>query len=551
MRASRGLMLSALCSWTLITWTTALHAQIRDPASDVFDFSAEVTQRSPRLLGMGSLTLPSDVHNGVNLWDLAGNPIGLLEADTTSSFDLRPATSSAAARHTPVGSSTERQHLAGRGVQIGYEGWKRGETSIYGIHGDITNFRSDQPYNDTRVLRDQVELPRFRAILNGHMPRFKSDRFLYELHIFNVNLNTLQEYRTFYSNAQGQYLGRESAIVPPPNFFDPDEYRVSGVGGGMGLGYRIASWMLLAVGGEATKSRIEGENSDVIHDTGTGQDRSYYTGRLGLSGRFAKGIEYALDGRTWTAENEERFVFTLKAGQNQAPFTGRGKVLDRSEDGNEGRGRVRWTMGNLELNAQGRSWSSEVDILPPPTGAVDSYNYFLNTADNRLGADSLALPDSIVRSHSKDEGLDIGYGATWRLGSRALIGAEYHFAKQSLEVDVFENQAPTGGSDPVSYVADGPHRRTTDLRGGLEYACTQAFTGRLGYVRRTDDQDELTERNEFTSNTLTTGFGIHPLGSTWTLDFGWAIEWIAPDFDDATDAKESRQQLAAQIRWVF
>src|SRR5262245_53009219 len=133
MRASRGLMLSALCSWTLIAWTTVSIAQIRDPSNLTFDFSPDATNRSPRLLGMGRLTLPSDVHNGVNLWDLAANPIGLFESDSTSSFDLRPATSSAAARHTPVGSDTERQHLAGREVRVGYEAWKRGDTSIYGI----------------------------------------------------------------------------------------------------------------------------------------------------------------------------------------------------------------------------------------------------------------------------------------------------------------------------------------------------------------------------------------------------------------------------------
>lgn len=549
MRASRGLMLSALC-WTLISWTTAALAQIRDPLSYTFDFSPDATSRSPRLLGMGRLTLASDVHNAVNLWDLAANPIGLFEADTSSSFDLRPATSSAAARHTPVGSSTERQHLAGREVRLAYEGWKRSENSIYGLIGDFTQFRSDQPYSDTRVVRDHIDLPRFEAILSGRMPRFQSDRMIYELHIFNVNANSLEEYRTFFSNAEGQYLGKESVIVPPPNFFDPDEMRASALGGGVGLSYRIAGWMTAAIGGEATTTRVEGENSDNIHDTGTGEDRSYYTGRLGLSGRY-QAFEYALDGRTWTAENEERFVFTLKAGQNQNPFTGRGKVLDRSEDGSEGRGRLRWKMGNLELNAGGRSWNRTVDILPPPTGAVDSYNYFLNVAANRLGADSLALPDSIVRSRAKDSGMDIAYGATWRFGSRGLVGAEYHFAKESLELDIFENPAPVPDNDPLSYEGDGPHRRTSDIRGGLEYACTSALTGRLGFIRRSDDLDELTERNEYKSNTLTTGFGIRPLGSIWSLDFGWSIEWISPDFEDSTDPKESRQQLGAQVRWVF
>jgi hypothetical protein len=50
---------------------------------------------------------------------------------------------------------------------------------------------------------------------------------------------------------------------------------------------------------------------------------------------------------------------------------------------------------------------------------------------------------------------------------------------------------------------------------------------------------------------LTTGVGIQPLGSRWNFDLGWSIEWISPDFDDATDPKESRQQLGAQIRWIF
>jgi len=550
MRASRGLMLSALCSWMLISWNTALHAQIRDPASSTFDFSPDATSRSPRLLGMGHLTLASDIHNGVNLWDLAANPIGLFEADSTSSFDLRPATSSAAGRHTPVGSDTERQHLAGREVKLAYEAWKRGEHSIYGLIGDFTDFRADQPYNDTRVLRDHLNLPRFEAILSGRMPRFQSDRMIYELHIFNVNANTLEEYRKFFINAEGEYLGKESEVEPPPNFFDPDEFRASAVGAGLGFSYKVAGWLTAAAGGEATSTRIEGENSDNIHDTGTGQDRSYYTGRAGLTGHYQR-FQYALDGRTWSAQNEERFVFTLKAGQNQNPFTGRGKVLDRDEDGSEGRGRVRWTMGNLELNAGGRTWNRTVDITPPPTGAIDSYNYFLNVAANRLGADSLALPDSVVRSHAKDNGWDMAYGATWRFGKKGLLGGEYHFAKQSSQLDVFADQAPVPGNDPVSFVGDGPHRRTSDIRGGIEYSCTEALTGRLGFIRRSDDQDELTERNEYKSNTLTTGVGIQPLGSRWNFDLGWSIEWISPDFDDATDPKESRQQLGAQIRWIF
>jgi hypothetical protein len=263
-------------------------------------------------------------------------------------------------------------------------------------------------------------------------------------------------------------------------------------------------------------------------------------------------LEYAADGRTWTSASEERFVFTLKAGQNQSPFAGRGKMLDRTENGTEGRARVRWTIGRLELNAGGETSLRRLDMLPTVPGDRGSYNYFLDVAANRQGADSLALPDSVQRSHTRDKGWDVAYGATFHLpGGKGLLGAEYHFAKHTLEEMIFESSVPIGLNDPVGFLGQGPDRRTSDVRAGLEYACSPAFVGRLGYIRRSDDRDELTERNEFKSNSLTAGFGLRPLGASWGIDLGWLVEWIAPDFADATDPKESRQQVAAQIRWVF
>ena len=204
------------------------------------------------------------------------------------------------------------------------------------------------------------------------------------------------------------------------------------------------------------------------------------------------------------------------------------------------------------MNAGATSWHQTLDIQPTLPGDIGSYNYFLDVAANRLGADSLALPDSVQRSHTIDKGWNLGYGATWRLpGGRGLVGGEYHFAKHSFEEQIFQNPKGGGGNDPIAFLGLGPDRRISDVRAGLEYACTKALSGRLGYIRRSDDRDELTQRNEFKSNTLTTGFGLRPLGSTWAMDLGWAIEWLAPDFPDATAAKESRQQVAVQVRWVF
>jgi hypothetical protein len=191
-----------------------------------------------------------------------------------------------------------------------------------------------------------------------------------------------------------------------------------------------------------------------------------------------------------------------------------------------------------------------VDITPTLPGDPESFNYLLDVAANREGADSLALPDSVRRSESQDETWHVGYGLTWKTpGGRGLVGVEYHFAKQTAEDRLFQSPVPVP-VDTVSFLGLGPDRRVWDVRGGVEYACTPALKGRLGYIYRYDDRDERSNLNEYTSNTLTAGLGLLP-GTSWSFDLGWSIEWIAPDFTDGTDPRESRQRLAAQMRWEF
>src|SRR5688572_27037518 len=118
MSITRGPMLSALCGLLLGVSTTASHAQLYEEARQSLDFSPDATARSPRLLGMGRLSLADDVHGRINFWDFAGNPIGLADADSSSTFELRPATSSTAGRYRPLGDVRERQDLAGRELRM-------------------------------------------------------------------------------------------------------------------------------------------------------------------------------------------------------------------------------------------------------------------------------------------------------------------------------------------------------------------------------------------------------------------------------------------------
>ncbi len=538
MSVTRGLALTALCilPWSLCGLAAESSAQVYEAARRSLDLSPDPIARSPRLLGMGRLTLADDLHNRINLWDFAGNPAGVLDADSTSTLDLRPASSSSAGRYAPSGSDRERQYVASRELRLGYEAWRRTEDgNAYGFYGDAATLRMDHPFGDQSALRGQLQQPRIVGLLNGKMPLWQAERMRYAITAFFGAENRTDEYRTLFSNANGDYLGKKSDQLPSPDLFTPDEYRVSTLGGSAAISYRAGSWLTAAIGGGGSSSRIEGENSNPLHSSGTGEDRPYYSGQGSLIGRIGPSFEWGADGRAWTSASEERWVFTLKAGINQEPFAGRGKMLDRDESGTEGRFRARWKHGRFEANAGAGRWRREIEVIPPDPLDRSSFNYFIYRAATREGADSLALPDSIRHNRSQERVWDAAGGATWNL-SRGLVGVEYHYGEQEF------GQTLTG---------KGPQRRTWDVRSGVEYACTRAFTGRLGYVYRSDDRDLLTQRNEFTSHAVTAGFGLTPAGSMWSVDLGWGIEWLSPDFDDATDSRESRQQMAAQIRWVF
>ena len=60
-------------------------AQFVDPIRLGYELPPNPIARSPRLLGMGRLTMviPDDA-NSIELWDFANNPAGLYDTDSTS-----------------------------------------------------------------------------------------------------------------------------------------------------------------------------------------------------------------------------------------------------------------------------------------------------------------------------------------------------------------------------------------------------------------------------------------------------------------------------------
>jgi len=242
MSRSRGSLLTAwffLClSSSLVGLAADSSAQLYEAARRALDLSPDPIARAPRLLGMGQLTLVSTLNNRLNLWDFAGNPTGIVDADSVTSFEVRPATSSSAAVHDQPGTGLERQDVGSREMRVAYEGWRRtpGGTA-YGFYGDAAALRDDGLFSESVELRQVFRAPRIVGVLNGHMPRFKTERLRYAIDAFYGIENQDDEYRTIFQNATGQYLGRKGDLLSPPDFFIPNQYRVSTLGGGAGLAY--------------------------------------------------------------------------------------------------------------------------------------------------------------------------------------------------------------------------------------------------------------------------------------------------------------------------
>ena len=519
-----------------VSWPAAAQAQVLyETALHALDLAPDPLERSPRLLGMGRLTLVNDVHNRLTLWDFGQNPTGILDADSTSTMELRPATS---ARSGTFSDRTGglREYVASRGFQVGYEAWNRAAGSnAFGIYGDLSALRHDRPFNDDLAITGSYQVPTVIGIINGRMPYLFTDRAKFALRFVYRYESDEDQYRTLFSNSTGQYLSEQGVLVAPPNFFDPDEITASTLGGGAGMSYDFGPWLVAAVNLEGTSTHIEGNNEEARYFTGTGEDRPYITGQTTLAGRGTN-LEYALDGHLWRSDSEADWVHTLAGGIGQQPFSGRGNLYTRGEEGSSLRARARWLMEALELGASLRTFYRQTEIDAPPPEDHTSFNYFRNTATYRTGLDSLALPDSISDRTSDEREWELVGGASYRLpGRNGLVGAEYHMVRQRLD------QTTSGA---------GPERRVWDMRVGYERACTPVMDGRLGYIYRADDRDHFTRDNELTSHTLTAGIGLRQSGG-WSLDVGYAFEWLDADYGTPASPKETRQQASAQIRWLF
>jgi hypothetical protein len=514
-------------------------AQFLDATRQVLAPFPRQNDRTPRLLGMGRLTLADDLNNGMSVWDLAGNPMGIWEADSVSEIQARPVLETAdAGQNLAVASEQERQTLGGHGADVGYEMLHRNKTgTAYGAYGTLSGVKLDSPYDSDTGQERSILSPSVVAFLSGRMPHFATERLRWLMRAQFLNSNTDLSYHQILANPGGSYVGIPGDEVPPPDLFTAQTYKVDATGIGVGLSYRFGSWLNLGVNGDNLTAKIRGENTSVRHLSQTSENRPYWIGESSANGRIGSSFEYVVDGKLWRARNEERWSFTLAAGIQQDPLTGRGFMLQRTEDGSSLRSRVRWTHDALTLGGSAETRYGKIENVGPRSDDLTSFNYFLSTVSARQNADSLVLPDSVRSNSAQQHDFAYSLGGTYRLPWRtALAAAEYHWDRQ-LHNDRLQGE--------------GPQSEGWDIRTGLEIPCTKVMSARGGYVYRSDDYDTFTGRNEYISHTATVGASLAHPGAIWRLDAGYAYTWSAPDYPDPFEGWSGRQQFAVQIRWGF
>lgn len=530
-------VLTIACSLCLAAATLgagAARAQFYDPALRSLDLVTDVA-RSARLQGMGGLSLAvRDRDNHLTLWDFANSPLGAFGEDSTGTLDIRPTFGSAASDHLlPVG---QRQDLAGRMSGVQFESFYRDhKNSAYGVVGRVNSIRRDTPYSESLELRRDVGLPEVMPIFNGPFPHFGGGKLRYAVRLRFGGEHQVDQYRTITTNPNGQFISLDGATVPSPVFFVPDEYRVNTSGLGGGLSYPLGQHTIFAIGVDAVEQRIKGSNNSDRYSAERRETRPYTIGQASLVGRLGPAIEFGVDGRAWKANSEESWYFTISAGVGAEPLIGRGKLLEREEEGSALKSRVNIHAGGLDLAGGLWTRASKVLITPPGDADPTSFNRFLNAVYYRQNADSLAKPDSVVVNEIRDYAWGYGLGASLDLG-RSILGAEWHWSR-----DLYQQ----------SVSGQGPKAIAWEVRSGWEFECTKIVTGRLGYGYRWWDRDDFIRLNEFKGNSASMGLGLHPAGATWSFEGAWTFAWHQSDFGDPTGSRGTRQMLATQVHWNF
>jgi len=550
-----------IVSWVAVAWfAVPAGAQFAEPSRQSADLPPDPIARSARLLGMGRLTLLADRDNRIHLWDFAGNPVGILDADSVSTLTLRPSTTSASSSVDQPGAygDIELQEAASRNSRFHIEAFRRpGTGTSYGIVGELTQLRTDALYSATSERRSQYSNPLGIPMVAGQLPFLDRERTRYAIYgIFGLN-DSRDEYRRLSENATGRYVDHSGTLMAPPNYFEPEEYFVRRLGGGASLAYQAARSLQVSIGGNIVSNGIVGTNEGDRYASEVRERRPIYTGQGTLIGKLGESLEWGADGQMWvSARSQATWVFTISPsggpGPSRPPLSGRGDLAKRKEEGNRIRLRSRWSAGSLDLGGSFGAAYRKTQVTPAPLSASNSFNLFRLRAYSEIAAaDTIGFPEDVLSSTVEQRDWEGAGGLATRLpGGRGVVAAEFHYVQRSTESLTGQGAIAEEifGAPPIASETKGV---LWDVRSGIEYRCTDIFTGRAGYIYRTLDEDAETKMNEYLSQTVTAGIGLRPFGARWNLEAGYAFEWGQADFGSPVRPRSTRQQLGVQLQWAF
>jgi hypothetical protein len=476
-----------------------------------------------------------DRYQAFTLWDFAGSPIGAYGTDSSSTMELRPGSGSTSGAHTGS-SGQEREDLAGRATGMGFELFHRdAEGNAWGAAGRVNSLRADHPYDLATEARRTISDPEIMPILTGPFPYWGKDKLRFAVRMQFANEHLVDDYRGIVSNPEGEFISLDGTTVRPPSLFDPTEATVRRTGVGAAFSYPAGEHATLAVGYDAVADRIAGRNNGIKSVSEVNETRPFGIAQATLVGKLGKSFEYALDERHWNSSSHQKWAFSVSSGVGAIPLTGRGELLEREEIGNAFNGGFRWSTGNLRLS--GRYWTlmTRADYSPQTAGERPSFNVFLSNIYYRSGADSLALPDSVVSNRDQTNAFGYAGGLAWKL-SRGIVGVEYHWARDA------NGETITGA---------GPQAVSYDVRAGLEHKCSDIVTGRVGGGMLWRNLDERTYGNKWRGVSASLGLGLTPPRARWGLDLGWTMSWLQTDYPDPLDQHSSNQQLQSLVHWTF
>src|SRR5262249_16558334 len=313
MRPTRWVLTRALCvSWLVVLAAGSARAQFFDPALRSLGLAAGPVARSPRLLGMGGMSLAvPDPHADINLWDFAALPVGLAYDDTSSTLDLRPGTDAlSSTSRLPAG--RERQNLAARSTASQMEGVYRNHDSgsMFGVVGDLSGLHWDRPYTNDVEVREGMLHPQVMPILGGTVPRLFSGHLGWAAHLRFRNETVEDDYRAVVSNAAGEFIDLAGAQLPPPSQFVPTSIDVTTTGFGLSTAYAIGKRSHLGLGIEREDNKIESTNDLVTSSSETSETRPYWIGHATLVGKIGRTLEFGVDGLGRVSHSEAHWRFT-------------------------------------------------------------------------------------------------------------------------------------------------------------------------------------------------------------------------------------------------